>query len=184
MRTGLSYACIGALLLAPMLVPSAAMDTEGEVEIVEVSATEVAVVADEANDVIDTVTEDEVTVEALGPGDCNPLPNSTGFPAYLQYAGGAQLLCVQMPAGNWSQLVAAPSTVGPYPFLGGNLCLNPFQMVKAAPPTLTGVATFYSVTSLGSPVGTWHFQVMYRDPGFGFGANLSSLHSVADMANF
>lgn len=184
MRTSLSTACVGALLLAPMLVSSAAMDGEGEVEIIEVSATEVAVVADEANDVVDSVTEDEVTIEALGPGDCNPLPNSTGFPAYLQYAGNSQLLCIQMPPGNWSQLVAAPSAVAQYPFLGGNLCLNPFQMVKAAPPQLTGNATFYSVTALGSPVGTWHFQVMYRDPWFGFGANLSGLHTVADMLNF
>ncbi len=184
MRTGLSAACIGALFMAPVLVSSATLDAEGEVEILEVSESEVVVVADEANDVVDSVTDDEVTLDTMGPGDCDPVANSTGFPAYLQYAGNSQLLGIQMPVGNWSQLVAAPSTVAQYPFLGGNLCLNPFTMVKAAPPELTGAGTFYSVTGLGSPVGTWHFQVMYRDPGFGFGANLTGLHTVTDMLNF
>ena len=153
-------------------------DTE-DVEIVDVSQNEVVVVADDA--VADSVTMQEVAGPPAGPSNCNPTNNSTGLPAMLSHTGGATFLCTQMPPGNWSQLVSAPATVGAYPFLGGNLCLNPFSMVKASVPTNTGSQTTYNAYELGMPGQTLHFQVLYRDPGFGFGSNISSLVSAVIM---
>jgi hypothetical protein len=147
-----------------------------DVEIVEANPEEVVVIADDV--VVDSVTSEEITIQQLGTGDCNPTNNSTGGPAMLSHAGGATFLCTQMPPGNWSQLVSSPATVGMYPFLGGNLCLNPFSMVKASAPTSTGSQTTYNAYELGMPGQTLHFQVLYRDPGFGFGSNISSLVSA------
>jgi len=170
-----SYTAV--LMVVPIMFSFSAMDGEDEVEIVAVSNSEVEVIAEHDEDVGDVVDTVELTVEGAGAGDCSPTANSTGFPAYLTHVESNNFTCTVMPAGNWSQLVAAPSAVDEYPFLDGYLCLNPFQMVKASQPTLTQTVTAY-VSELGDPGGTWYFQVMYRDPGFGFGANLSSMVAV------
>ena len=168
-----------ALGMATPLVFAFALD-EHEVEVVAVSQSEVAVVADESNEVADTVNLTELTgVTVID--DCDPTANSDGLPAMLSYTGAAQFRCMQMPAGNGSQLVAAPATVARFPFLSGHLCLNPFSMMKVSAPTLTGSETIYGADAIGVPGRTWYFQVLYRDPGFGFGSNLSSLTEAVWM---
>lgn len=54
-------------------------------------------------------------------------------------------------------------------------------MMKVSAPTLTGAETIYGADAIGVPGRTWYFQVLYRDPGFGFGSNLSSLTEAVWM---
>ncbi len=115
MKNRVFVSCTVTLLVVPLLAFSA---VEEDVQIIEVSESEVVVVADEDNPISDVVELDDVSI-AAGIGDCDPIANSTGFASNLAFVGANDFTCSQMPTGHWSQLVTAQTSVSKYPFMGG-----------------------------------------------------------------